>query len=294
MIPALGLVGEALPALLSPTELGVAVCKLLHPGLRTKGECQEGMGMAPTPPCKTPGTPGSWSSPSLLCDQPVPGCFVALQPVGWQGLVQNTDAAQSPSFPQPLGWVLPPPLHQGGLEPLRGNQSLAARRGLNPLHPVGAANLHIHESACWHVLSWGMLGWGWRGCGAEAGSDSGCVPWPGVPCPFRHVGGEKTVVCKHWLRGLCKKGDGCDFLHEYDVTKLPDCYFYSKFGRFGMGQGASPTPAPMSLGSGLEQEPDATSCLREETLLAPTQGHSSLSQAWVLPGHLGSSHPAHP
>ncbi|XP_075626875.1 putative cleavage and polyadenylation specificity factor subunit 4-like protein [Balearica regulorum gibbericeps] len=68
------------------------------------------------------------------------------------------------------------------------------------------------------------------GLGAQAGSDSGCVPGPGVRCPFRHVAGEKTVVCKHWLRGLCKKGDGCDFLHEYDATKMPECYFYSKFG----------------------------------------------------------------
>jgi len=37
-------------------------------------------------------------------------------------------------------------------------------------------------------------------------------------------------VCKHWLRGLCKKGDQCEFLHEYDMTKMPECYFYSKFG----------------------------------------------------------------
>ncbi|XP_064323492.1 putative cleavage and polyadenylation specificity factor subunit 4-like protein [Phalacrocorax carbo] len=58
------------------------------------------------------------------------------------------------------------------------------------------------------------------------------LPFPrmdSVRCPFRH-GGEKMVVCKHWLRGLCKKGDECDFLHEYDVTKMPECYFYSKFG----------------------------------------------------------------
>ncbi|XP_050764588.1 putative cleavage and polyadenylation specificity factor subunit 4-like protein [Gymnogyps californianus] len=51
----------------------------------------------------------------------------------------------------------------------------------------------------------------------------------GVRCPFRHVSGEK-MVCKHWVRGPCTKGDGCDFLHEYDVTKMPKCYFYSKFG----------------------------------------------------------------
>merc|ERR550534_3282177 len=48
-------------------------------------------------------------------------------------------------------------------------------------------------------------------------------------CPFRHVRGDKTIVCKHWLRGLCKKGDGCEFLHEYDMSKMPECYFYSRF-----------------------------------------------------------------
>lgn len=56
-------------------------------------------------------------------------------------------------------------------------------------------------------------------------------PSAGGMCPFRHISGEKTVVCKHWLRGLCKKGDQCEFLHEYDMTKMPECYFYSKFGK---------------------------------------------------------------
>lgn len=49
-------------------------------------------------------------------------------------------------------------------------------------------------------------------------------------CPFRHIKAEqKTIVCKHWLRALCKKGDSCEFLHEYDMTKMPECYFYSRF-----------------------------------------------------------------
>lgn len=51
----------------------------------------------------------------------------------------------------------------------------------------------------------------------------------GVACPFRHIRGDRTIVCKHWLRGLCKKGDQCEFLHEYDMTKMPECYFYSRF-----------------------------------------------------------------
>nr|XP_047920437.1 putative cleavage and polyadenylation specificity factor subunit 4-like protein isoform X4 [Anser cygnoides] len=59
------------------------------------------------------------------------------------------------------------------------------------------------------------------------------LPFSGMSstqCPFRHAGVERAVVCKHWLRGLCKKGDGCGFLHAYDVTKMPECYFHSKFG----------------------------------------------------------------
>ena len=47
---------------------------------------------------------------------------------------------------------------------------------------------------------------------------------------YPHQRGDRTVVCKHWLRGLCKKGDDCEFLHEYDMTKMPECYFYQKFG----------------------------------------------------------------
>lgn len=50
-----------------------------------------------------------------------------------------------------------------------------------------------------------------------------------VSCPFRHIRGDRTIVCKHWLRGLCKKGDQCEFLHEFDMTKMPECYFYSRF-----------------------------------------------------------------
>jgi len=51
-----------------------------------------------------------------------------------------------------------------------------------------------------------------------------------MACPYRHIKGDRTVVCKHWLRGLCKKGDDCEFLSEYDLSKMPECYFFSKFG----------------------------------------------------------------
>ncbi|NXL53436.1 CPSF4 factor, partial [Podilymbus podiceps] len=75
------------------------------------------------------------------------------------------------------------------------------------------------------------LGAGSCGILGGAGPRQRVCAGPGVRCPFGHVGGKKTVVCKHWLRGLCKKGDGCEFLHEYDVAKVPECCFYSKFGK---------------------------------------------------------------
>lgn len=72
-----------------------------------------------------------------------------------------------------------------------------------------------------------------------AGAPSWALWSPGRLCPFRHDHGEKTVVCKHWLRGLCKKGDQCRFLHQYDLSRMPECYFFSKFGE---APGSCPFP----------------------------------------------------
>lgn len=49
-------------------------------------------------------------------------------------------------------------------------------------------------------------------------------------CNLAHVKLDKAVICKHWLRALCKKGSNCEFLHEYNLKKMPECWFFSKFG----------------------------------------------------------------
>ncbi|ERS96834.1 hypothetical protein HMPREF1624_07043 [Sporothrix schenckii ATCC 58251] len=46
----------------------------------------------------------------------------------------------------------------------------------------------------------------------------------------RDQGGFNSLVCKHWLRGLCKKGEGCEFLHEYNLRKMPECNFFLRNG----------------------------------------------------------------
>ncbi|GAA5941371.1 uncharacterized protein JCM15063_006077 [Sporobolomyces koalae] len=67
----------------------------------------------------------------------------------------------------------------------------------------------------------------------------------GAQCPYRHTtpaplnfqpptpipsSAHARTVCKHWLRGLCKKGAGCDFMHEYHLRKMPECWFFAKYG----------------------------------------------------------------
>eukprot|EP01120_Amphizonella_sp_Union-15-10_P010209 TRINITY_DN4064_c0_g1_i1.p1 TRINITY_DN4064_c0_g1~~TRINITY_DN4064_c0_g1_i1.p1 ORF type:complete len:179 (-),score=9.21 TRINITY_DN4064_c0_g1_i1:34-570(-) len=52
----------------------------------------------------------------------------------------------------------------------------------------------------------------------------------GNDCTYRHSRAERSVVCKHWLRGQCRKGNLCEFLHRYDLTKIPECFFYSRYG----------------------------------------------------------------
>lgn len=66
----------------------------------------------------------------------------------------------------------------------------------------------------------------------------------GTRCPERHVSSTKhdgggggggghpfnSLVCKHWLRSLCKKGETCEFLHEFNLRKMPECNFFLRNG----------------------------------------------------------------
>lgn len=50
--------------------------------------------------------------------------------------------------------------------------------------------------------------------------------------PKQHHYGRNNdnYVCKHWLKGLCKKGDECDYLHEYNLRKMSECQFFNQNG----------------------------------------------------------------
>ena len=82
---------------------------------------------------------------------------------------------------------------------------------------------------------------------------AGCPLGP-LHCPLRHTAPSPlnfqlpkqapthprererlATVCKHWLRGLCKKGDACEFLHEYNLRRMPECWWFAKYGYCSAG-----------------------------------------------------------
>ncbi|KAJ9662495.1 RNA-binding component of cleavage and polyadenylation factor [Neophaeococcomyces mojaviensis] len=55
-------------------------------------------------------------------------------------------------------------------------------------------------------------------------------PTPNQPQGHHYGRNNDNYVCKHWLKGLCKKGDDCDYLHEYNLRKMSECQFYNQNG----------------------------------------------------------------
>lgn len=58
----------------------------------------------------------------------------------------------------------------------------------------------------------------------------------GLACPDRHFRppsertGTKNLICKHYQRGLCKKGDMCEFAHTFNLRDERECKDYSRYG----------------------------------------------------------------
>lgn len=43
--------------------------------------------------------------------------------------------------------------------------------------------------------------------------------------------GKHNLVCRHWIKSLCMKGDKCPFLHVYDPNKMPECNEWNRTGK---------------------------------------------------------------
>lgn len=60
--------------------------------------------------------------------------------------------------------------------------------------------------------------------GSAGGNEMAPPAMQGVKRSFRQT------VCRHWLRGLCMKGEACGFLHQYDKARMPICRFFRLYG----------------------------------------------------------------
>ncbi|XP_051206362.1 zinc finger CCCH domain-containing protein 45 [Lolium perenne] len=41
---------------------------------------------------------------------------------------------------------------------------------------------------------------------------------------------SRQTVCPYWLLGVCMMGDSCEFLHEYDLDRMPVCHYLHSYG----------------------------------------------------------------
>ncbi|KAH6634149.1 hypothetical protein B0J18DRAFT_486413 [Chaetomium sp. MPI-SDFR-AT-0129] len=99
--------------------------------------------------------------------------------------------------------------------------SLSADRPICKAFLAGSCPLKSHCPDRHTTPSAGPGGSG-GGSGTSNTRDGGGGPGGG--------GGFGSLVCKHWLRGLCKKGESCEFLHEYNLRKMPECNFFVRNG----------------------------------------------------------------
>jgi len=59
----------------------------------------------------------------------------------------------------------------------------------------------------------------------------------GASCSKKHDGGSggggkssfNRLICKHWMRGLCKKGATCDFKHEMNLRDERECPEFARW-----------------------------------------------------------------
>eukprot|EP01066_Platyproteum_vivax_P008072 Platyproteum_vivax@DN3318_c1_g1_i1.p1 len=43
--------------------------------------------------------------------------------------------------------------------------------------------------------------------------------------------GRNSIVCRHWLKGTCMKGEQCEYLHQLDAERMPECPVQQKHGK---------------------------------------------------------------
>lgn len=102
------------------------------------------------------------------------------------------------------------------------------------------------------------------------------------------------MICKHYQRGLCKKGDGCDFAHTFNLRDERECKEFARWGICAQGDECTylhiPPTSPLRL-------PACPHYTRGFCPLGPNCSLQHLKHAILCPFYLagfcpnGRSHP---
>lgn len=89
-----------------------------------------------------------------------------------------------------------------------------------PIMTLSMVNYDFEEYAMEHGIPATLDPLPYRKAGSVFATGEEAEP---VMTSAKHDPRLRTVVCRHWLRDLCMKGKACEFLHQYDLTKMPLC-----------------------------------------------------------------------
>lgn len=89
-----------------------------------------------------------------------------------------------------------------------------------PIMTVSMVNYDFEEYALEHGIPATLDPLPYRKAGSVFATGEESEP---VMTSAKHDPRLRTVVCRHWLRDLCMKGKACEFLHQYDLSKMPLC-----------------------------------------------------------------------
>jgi cleavage and polyadenylation specificity factor subunit 4 len=141
--------------------------------------------------------------------------------------------------PSPLKDIINPQFHQNSFPTeayIKSDLGIKLDKGASSFYPQYFAYTDSDDQICRLFLTPAGCPLGPLHCPLRHTSPSAQNFQPPKPLPTHPRERERvSTVCKHWLRGLCKKGDACEFLHEYNLRRMPECYWFAKYGYCSAG-----------------------------------------------------------
>ena len=115
-----------------------------------------------------------------------------------------------------------PPSGLGAPRPSAAGEGMFQQPQQQQFPAVGSAGFQIPQAAPTSQIAPQHGATGYQDAG---GGFPGPVP-AHIPQHMRRS--YRQTVCRHWVNGLCQKGDDCSFLHQFVLNRMPVCPTFKK------------------------------------------------------------------